>query len=1002
MSLPDVLATSAQSADPIFALLLEATIKGSVVLAVAALLGLTLHAGSAARRHLLWTVALGTLAVLPLLVAALPRWRVIVPAYAWVPTVASEANDNPLRPAAGLPPSSGATSDRSQPVDSAPQPAAASPGATHPSTLTTESHRVLQQGGAAGPTAARQRSTWRAVAVAVWLVGALAVLGVFVLGHVALRLAARDARPLRDRDWQDAALEAADRLHLVTPFALLQSAACGMPVAFGLLRPRVLLPAGALDWPAARRRSVLLHELAHVQRHDCLTQALAQLVCALYWFHPAVWWAAGRMRAERERACDDRVLAAATSASAYADHLLEVVRSQRDPQRAALGAVAFARASQFEGRLLAVLDPRRDRRAVGTRQAVPTALLAALTLGALAVLQPVAAPTRAVAGTRGPAVTGAAAREGTAPPLIRRADRSGGLEAGMAWAAEVARRQGVTRWWVGWELEPGQGQRGGILSDSDGIDFTELERAQGRLTLDDLLAGRTESTWDADGEPSSGRLAVLVLQSDSPPGGVERVRVQSGRFVISDDASPLFWLGQVADAESIAWMRATAERTQERDLRAELIEDLAYHGSSDLVVPYLREVLQRREPTDVRASAADGLGWHPGPATIELLVQTARTDRSTAVRRRAAEALGRMRSPEAMEQLLALAGDSGSGDDVRRGAFDAIGDELARRQPGTPAEAGAEAHRAQKAAHAADRARQESAMHETGPEGARSGESAPHESEPIETAEFPGAIDPATLEVQMQAVESLGRYPAEQALPRLRSIADGHSSLEVRAQAVEVIGRLEGPQAQAALDEILWKAPHEQVRWRAVEAISRRLPPEEALAKLQMIMRTHPSSETRQMAVEMLGRLDSAHSVTALEEILRTSDDPEMCRRAVETLGRRDDPTVTARLEEIARSHRSLEARRQAAESLSRREPADAARRLLALARADMPEEVQRQAVESLGRLDHDVMPALAELARSHPSPTVRRQAVETMARRDPDQALPLLEEILRAPGGSR
>ena len=79
---------------------------------------------------------------------------------------------------------------------------------------------------------------------------------------------------------------------------VLHSAETPMPLTWGILRPVVLLPADAARWSRARLSAVLLHELTHVRRRDVLAQAIAQLACCLYWFHPAVWYALrGRKRA---------------------------------------------------------------------------------------------------------------------------------------------------------------------------------------------------------------------------------------------------------------------------------------------------------------------------------------------------------------------------------------------------------------------------------------------------------------------------------------------------------------------------------------------------------------------------------------------------------------------------------------------------------------------------------------------------------------------------------
>lgn len=140
------------------------------------------------------------------------------------------------------------------------------------------------------------------------------------------------------------------------------------PMTVGLWRPVVLLPEAARAWSDERLRLVLLHELAHARRRDCLTQALAQLGCALYWVLPLSWLAARRMRLLREAAADDLVLAAGVRASDYARHLLDIAATL--PLRPAYGsAAALPLRDGLEERLRALLLPGH-RPAILTRPQV--------------------------------------------------------------------------------------------------------------------------------------------------------------------------------------------------------------------------------------------------------------------------------------------------------------------------------------------------------------------------------------------------------------------------------------------------------------------------------------------------------------------------------------------------------------------------------------------------------------------------------------------------------
>jgi hypothetical protein len=171
----------------------------------------------------------------------------------------------------------------------------------------------------------------------------------------------REAECASDPAWDDLLATLSIEMRLPRPVELRITNWPAMPMTWGTLVPRILLPAEAHAWPYERRRLVLLHELAHVARRDSLSRSVASLACALYWFHPGAWFAARRMTMEQEHAADDRVLVAGGSARAYASSLLDLATPGDDRLRPA-HAASMAGMYQLERRLTSIIGPaRRDR-----------------------------------------------------------------------------------------------------------------------------------------------------------------------------------------------------------------------------------------------------------------------------------------------------------------------------------------------------------------------------------------------------------------------------------------------------------------------------------------------------------------------------------------------------------------------------------------------------------------------------------------------------------------
>lgn len=300
----------------------------------------------------------------------------------------------------------------------------------------------------AGPATAGAPS-WPLWLAMVWAVGALLVGFRLLRGHLAARRLAHTAASEVPASWSAALSEAAASLGLTRRIHVLRSDTIGSPMTIGVLRPRVLLPAAADEWPPARLRAVLVHELGHVLRHDTIIQLASQLGCALYWWNPLAWLAAARLRIEREHACDDLVLGAGIQPSSYAADILDVARSISMDVHAHAGAICMVDLSWTEARLRRILDATAPRRPVRARfRLAARAGTSACALAIACTSSPPPSPTEVASNA--PASLGTLSigapfvrdQEAVTPPYIQhRAARQGSLDLSLI-ATEVKRRLG--------------------------------------------------------------------------------------------------------------------------------------------------------------------------------------------------------------------------------------------------------------------------------------------------------------------------------------------------------------------------------------------------------------------------------------------------------------------------------------------------------------------------------------------------------------------------------
>ena len=210
-------------------------------------------------------------------------------------------------------------------------------------------------------------ANWIMVLIAIWAAGTLLALLIWAMRWLKLRALVRAARPLT--------ISGA----IPAPLPVLTSSAPVEPGLIGIFRPVLLLPDGIQARLSAREMdAILAHEICHFRRRDNLTAAVHMLVESLFWFHPLVWWLGRRLMNERERACDEAVLAAGNDPRVFAEGILNVCRFTIQAPQAGASALSGA---NLRIRIETILANRKVRR-LGRAHKYGLAALAMLSLAA--------------------------------------------------------------------------------------------------------------------------------------------------------------------------------------------------------------------------------------------------------------------------------------------------------------------------------------------------------------------------------------------------------------------------------------------------------------------------------------------------------------------------------------------------------------------------------------------------------------------------------------------
>jgi CubicO group peptidase (beta-lactamase class C family) len=337
-------------------MMVGATVRSALLIAAATVCAWALQRRAAAVRSFVWHITMCGVLLLPVLTSVLPRWRVDITRA----VVANRVLDVVWQ---------GRSGDELPIVDAV-------------NTARGRERASLEP-------AARNRIPpldWPALLFFVWLSGAAIHAARLLLSLARLRRLEIRACPAVDHRLQSLLASHAQAFHIVRPVRILEGPPHLVPITWGFIRPRLLLPEGWQQWQDGVLSAVIQHELAHVRRHDLAAQLLCDMAQVVFWFNPLIWLAARAAHLAREQACDDEVIERGLTPTAYAEALLALVYTLRGAARSPRPALAMGSHRELTRRIEALVDTARIRGRLSTRFAVGVSVSVTLATGVFAAM----------------------------------------------------------------------------------------------------------------------------------------------------------------------------------------------------------------------------------------------------------------------------------------------------------------------------------------------------------------------------------------------------------------------------------------------------------------------------------------------------------------------------------------------------------------------------------------------------------------------------------------
>jgi bla regulator protein BlaR1 len=206
--------------------------------------------------------------------------------------------------------------------------------------------------------------------IRIWLIGSMIGLVRVISGMMYLRSLRLNALAV-SHNWEEKVKGLAIGLHITRKVSVAE-ARVSTPMVIGYLKPIVLFPIGLMSGLAPEQvEAILLHELAHIRRHDFVVNLFQCMMESIFFFNPIVWILSARIRTLREHCCDDLVIKKGVNPLAYVKTLALV-------EETAGGSLALAligERNQMLNRMKRIMEKSIVKKEWGGMRVLPLGLV---------------------------------------------------------------------------------------------------------------------------------------------------------------------------------------------------------------------------------------------------------------------------------------------------------------------------------------------------------------------------------------------------------------------------------------------------------------------------------------------------------------------------------------------------------------------------------------------------------------------------------------------------